>query len=212
MPHMRRDRAEEPPGGRGGLNLQGNGAGTVGLPVLSAAESADGSISACRNCSGTECCGILRAGGPIEPPFLTLSDIEGISRFTGWRPSQFCEYRVNPHTGDTVAFLKTRSPQACIFFDATDGRCGIFRSRPIDCRLFPLDVEERQGKYYWALYKHKTCLLRAKDRAALLRYGKRALALLRSEIRNYATVPVPGMNAIGYETLFPVECEGTQHD
>lgn len=32
------------------------------------------------------------------------------------------------------------------------GYCSIYPSRPLDCRLFPLDIVEERGKFYWCIY------------------------------------------------------------
>ncbi len=34
-------------------------------------------------------------------------------------------------------------------------RCGIYTSRPLDCRLFPLDIVEHEGAYWWCIFQ--TC-------------------------------------------------------
>ncbi len=32
------------------------------------------------------------------------------------------------------------------------GRCGIYRERPLDCRLFPLDIVEEGGALWWCIF------------------------------------------------------------
>ncbi|MBF0406242.1 MAG: YkgJ family cysteine cluster protein [Candidatus Riflebacteria bacterium] len=38
---------------------------------------------------------------------------------------------------------------------SSDGCCAIYKNRPLDCRLFPLDIIEYEGSYWWAVFK--TC-------------------------------------------------------
>jgi hypothetical protein len=36
---------------------------------------------------------------------------------------------------------------------ALHGRlCSIYESRPLDCRLFPLDIVEHEGEYWWCIF------------------------------------------------------------
>lgn len=32
-------------------------------------------------------------------------------------------------------------------------RCGVYPSRPLDCRLFPLDIVEHEGAYWWCVFQ-----------------------------------------------------------
>ena len=42
-----------------------------------------GSLESCKSCSGDLCCGTLKEGGVIEPPFLFEQDIKSIRDATG---------------------------------------------------------------------------------------------------------------------------------
>lgn len=37
-------------------------------------------------------------------------------------------------------------------FLGEDERCAIYPQRPLDCRLYPLDIIEEEGRYYWCLF------------------------------------------------------------
>ncbi|HEV7859050.1 MAG TPA: YkgJ family cysteine cluster protein [Pyrinomonadaceae bacterium] len=39
----------------------------------------------------------------------------------------------------------------CAFL-GPEGKCRIYEMRPLDCRLFPLDIIEEQGEYYWCVF------------------------------------------------------------
>jgi Fe-S-cluster containining protein len=50
--------------------------------------------------------------------------------------------------GDTPFFL---DHDRCVFLDR-EGKCSIYDLRPLDCRLFPLDIIEENGEYYWCVF------------------------------------------------------------
>ncbi len=159
----------------------------------------NGALDACRDCSGSKCCGNIKHGGTIEPPFLTSLDVEQIARFTGLHPDTFSDAVRNPHTGNEVRFLKTSSREGCHFL--TEGRCGIHDFRPVDCRLFPLDMKKVEGELAWVIYHYNHCELSERDMAILARQMGPALAALGHEVEDYATVPVPGMLNLPYKVI-----------
>ena len=162
-----------------------------------------GTLDACRGCSGSNCCGRLRQGGKLEPPFLTARDVMQIQEATGLPRRKFSQERLNPATGNTVLFMATRNNKGCIFFNKADGSCGIHSSRPLDCRLFPLDVEAVGGQFYWVRHNYEHCDLSRADRKRLLRYGREALPYLEADLNDYGTVSVPGMET-DYTVMGPV--------
>ncbi len=164
-------------------------------------KSHNGSIDACKECSGLVCCGIASEGGIVEPPFLTKYDIKKIEHFTGLRKKQFTKEKKNPNTETTINIMKTNNNEGCIFFDKDIGKCQIHSFRPMDCRLFPLDLEVEGKKYFLARYKYKKCNISKRDLYSLLEYSDEALQILGDELCNYATYPVPGMQKIGYKKL-----------
>lgn len=42
---------------------------------------------------------------------------------------------------------------------AKENRCHLYEDRPLDCRMFPLDIIEEEGRYWWSIFticpKHK---------------------------------------------------------
>lgn len=91
-----------------------------------------------------------------------------------------------------------------MFFDRSSGHCKIHAFRPVDCRLFPLDIRKIDGAYHWVQHNYPHCNLSREDDARLLTYGAQALSLLEDELEDFATVPLPGMAEIGYQTLQPL--------
>lgn len=161
-----------------------------------------GTISACKVCSGLDCCGLLKQGGIVEPPYLHKKDIEAIEYYTGFPLDAFATRRLNPHTGNFVFIMKTDEGGGCVFFNRRTGLCDIHNCRPVDCRLFPLDIRKIDNKYYWALFRYPKCHRKiTEDLKNLLDFRVHALSYLADEIMDYATYPVPGMEKIGYDIL-----------
>ena len=86
----------------------------------------------------------------------------------------------------------------CAFF--ANGQCEIYEDRPIDCRLFPVDIrEERDGTLVWIVY---TRLCPAGfDRTGLLEHAERLLPALQGHAREYARVDTRGMDAEPFDVL-----------
>ncbi|MFH1769219.1 MAG: YkgJ family cysteine cluster protein [Parcubacteria group bacterium] len=161
-----------------------------------------GSISACKACSGLDCCGLLTEGGIIEPPYLLKRDIEDIEYYTGLSSDAFAAKKLNPRTGNFVFIMKTNERGGCVFFNQRTGLCDIYNCRPVDCRLFPLDIRLIDNRYYWALFRYPKCHGSISDDLKyLLDFRTQALFYLADELMDYATFPVPGMEKIGYTIL-----------
>ena len=164
----------------------------------------NGSLDACKACSGIKCCGNIRRGGTIEPPFLCRHDIRQIESFTGLNQSLFTDAWLNAATGNTVFFMKISDEHTCFFLDPEEGKCRIYAVRPVDCRLFPLDIEKTEEGYHWIQYNYKYCHLTGRDKRWLSKYKDIAIRIFGEEIQDYATISVPGMERMGYEVLCPV--------
>ena len=168
-------------------------------------EGSNGKIEACKQCSGFVCCGILKEGGVIEPPYLTKHDIKQIEYYTGLQKGQFAFEKKNPVTENTIFVMQIIESNGCVFFNRDDGKCQIYSFRPMDCRLFPLDIEVKDFNYYWALFKYDKCRTTGVDLKSLLKYKEKALIILDEELHEYATYPVPGMKKIGYDEYLTVK-------
>lgn len=49
---------------------------------------------------------------------------------------------------NSVAFIM--DVHSCKY--AKDNRCHLYKDRPLDCRLFPLDIIEEDQKYWWCIF------------------------------------------------------------
>ena len=182
-------------------------------PTCLTEQKSNGSIDACKKCSGFECCGIVSERGVIEPPFLSKHDIAQIELHTGLGRDQFAVQRKNPVTNNLILIMRTNGKEGCIFFNKNKGKCEIYSFRPIDCRIFPLDCrifppdsQNADAQYYWALYKFKKCSgLSKKDLSSLIEYKETVRRILGDEMHDFATYPLPEMERIGFKKLLKLD-------
>lgn len=160
-----------------------------------------GNLESCKSCSGFLCCGTLKEGGVIEPPFLFEQDIQNIEDATGLEKDKFCTEKINPVTGNITKFMKTNKDDGCIFFDKNTAKCSIYNNRPIDCRLFPLDIVKRNEKLYWAIYNYQLCEAKEEIYSKKLDSTEIILPEIEGQLVDYATYPLPAMVKIGYKLL-----------
>jgi Fe-S-cluster containining protein len=169
-------------------------------------ESANfGRFESCLNCSGFLCCGIIKSGGKIEPPYLTQKDIEKIVFYTGLNRADFVKEIPNPNTGNIISIMKTKPHSGCVFFNSETAKCMIHSFRPIDCRLFPLDIKLIDNKYYWSVFNYNECGAKDEDILHHVENAETILNSIISEIKDYATYPVPGMDEIGFIPLKQID-------
>ena len=172
-----------------------------------------GSINACKACSGLDCCGLLKAGGIIEPPYLLKKDIENIEFFTGLPSETFALKKLNIKTGNYVYIMKINESGGCVFFNYQTGLCNIYNCRPVDCRLFPLDIRYINNHFYWALFKYPKCNKNiSNDIKKLENFKTEALEIIDDELLDYSTIPVPGMEKVGYTFLEEINQRDTKHE
>jgi len=56
--------------------------------------------------------------------------------------------------GHELNTLRIVPERGCVFFDKQTGKCGVFAQQPLDCRLFPLDIDLIEGRLTWIVYEH----------------------------------------------------------
>jgi Fe-S-cluster containining protein len=84
----------------------------------------------CSSCVN-KCC-----SEPYDWVFLTHEEIRRLEDVSGLASSEFVMVKTNPKTGDTFRYM----PLPCKFL-APDGRCSVYESRPMVCKLFPFNPE-----------------------------------------------------------------------
>ena len=125
-------------------------------------------ISSPTDCSGCRgaCCSLNRPGGVLETPFVTRRDMDRIAAFTGIGPERFMlrgsggEPWISSSSSGRFGQLKTKDKgYGCIFFDERTCRCSIYEARPVDCRLFPLDVIRLHGEYHLTVHEEMCSII-----------------------------------------------------
>ena len=140
----------------------------------------------CNNCPvGKKCC----TGDEQQFwPYLLESDIERICRITGLTKNDFVGEEKHPSMGHTVFCLRREPNKTCLFFDCQKGECKIEPDKPIDCRLFLLDIRKKGREYHWIIYT--LCQPNKEQIRRLIEYAqKELLPFLMPEIESYATFP-----------------------
>ena len=83
----------------------------------------------------------------------------------------------------------------CHFY--REGKCAIYRVRPLDCRLFPLDIiEVEEHKFVWIAYT-RFCPVEF-DPFELLEQAKHLIPQLGDNIVSYARAETPGLDKEPY--------------
>lgn len=110
----------------------------------------------CDDCRvGARCC--TRDAGA---PDISRYDVYCItqhpqSRHFSWDRDSFEKYLDDKES--LLPSIRLRTDGTCMFL-SRDGKCEIYECRPIDCQLFPLDIDwdENANTYVWVLY-HEFC-------------------------------------------------------
>jgi Fe-S-cluster containining protein len=139
------------------------------------------SIITCKSCKDFECC--KDVGFPFV---LTEMELIKIAKWTGIRKDEFAtkvEYGCN-----NLWFLRRNEIGHCFFFDGEEPcykKCKIYPIRPLDCRLFPLDVDLRNGVFI--LIKYDFCHgSEGPVENQVFNAKKRILPSLKKELHEYA--------------------------
>lgn len=113
---------------------------------MSAAATA-GKFEFCAGCGASEnCCVRTRTGlGRVASPPLLENELVLIASRCGRDSSEFSE-QAAPFGGRAVR----QTEGGCYFYHA--GRCAIYDVRPFDCRIFPFDIREIEGRLHWIVY------------------------------------------------------------
>lgn len=168
--------------------------------ILSKVDTLDGSYSFCSLCrKDGNCCVRVSPGGSIGNPLLLSDDVERIERHVGIPRDTFSSG--SDHIEHGIRVMKSDS-NGCHF--CKNGNCAIYPVRPLDCRLFPIDIMEKSnGAVVWIAYT-ATCPV-AFDVAACLNQAKNLLPQLQGQILEYARANAPWMSGEPFVELGPVD-------
>ena len=101
----------------------------------------EGTFKKCTNCSEKRnCCELFNE---LNAPTLSKEELNNIKE----KYVDFYE-----EIDENTYSIKTIN-NVCFFYQ--NGKCQIYDKRPLDCRLYPFDIIEKENKYYLILYKLK---------------------------------------------------------
>ena len=155
-----------------------------------------GTYKFCEECpTSGNCCSRVRPNGEVDSPVLFPKDLEKIEEYTGENINSFS--LVRNELGDSLRFLKTGT-NGCYFHQ--EGKCGIYQVRPLDCRLFPLDVIKTPDGRIALIAYTRLCPV-GFDPKEHIEQAKKLLPELGENIYAYAGMDLPGMDKEPYIEL-----------
>jgi Fe-S-cluster containining protein len=143
-----------------------------------------GTFAICTSCpAARNCCSRVHTPNGVDPPIAFAREIDAIAQATNNKPDNFS---VLDDIG-SFRWLKSTS-SGCFFFRS--GRCAIYSLRPLDCRLFPLDIgHSPDGRLVWIAYK--SVCPSGFDPLPLLASARAFLRISLNELLDYATAKKP---------------------
>lgn len=149
----------------------------------------EGSYSFCKMCQKDKnCCVRITPGGRIGNPILFQEDIDRIENFTKKDKNTFSNIPL-----DSTRLIRSMksNENGCHF--SQKGDCTIYPVRPLDCRLFPIDIKEKlDGSLIWIAYI-ATCPV-TYDILSCWEQAKQLLPYLKNNIKDYARANAPWMH------------------
>jgi Fe-S-cluster containining protein len=159
-----------------------------------------GTFAICTTCPGKRnCCSRVHAQNGVDPPIAFPREAGAIAEALNCPPSDFS---IADETGSFRWLKSTES--GCFFFRG--GKCAIYSVRPLDCRLFPLDIgRAKDGKLVWIVYR-SVCPSDF-DPQPLLASARIFLRISVDELLAYATAKKPLLDQHDYVELGEVTKE-----
>ena len=151
-----------------------------------------------RFCEGcpvhANCC----TGKNVDLPVLTPSDVDRIARATGLEPVAFSK-----ETGTALRTMRAHG-HGCFFYE--DGRCSIYDSRPVDCRMYPFDIcLDETGALVWVLHE-ATCPIPVDARSYLNKVQSLA-SELGTHLYDFASLECPQIDSREPLVVAPVAAQ-----
>ncbi len=150
-----------------------------------------GTFDFCDGCpSNKNCC----TGKTVDKAMLTLEDIHTISKRTGLKPAEF-----SVPSKRSLSYMKVRNSE-CYFYQ--NKKCVIYDVRPLDCRLFPFDIQRYKNQLVLVWY-HTACPKRINAEA----YEEKVESLLHNlypYMAEFAELYSPLLDKHKYKIVKPV--------
>ena len=156
--------------------------------------SAEGSFSFCEGCPAhSNCC----TGKTVDLPVLTPADAQTISEKTGIPRPEFCS-----ETEGQLLTMRARAGGGCYFY--RDGKCGVYDVRPIDCRMFPFDIDRMESGQLTTIVYSTAC---PKPTYALKHAGRvsELMGDLEPYLDEYASIESPKLERHQRQAVSQIE-------
>ncbi len=102
---------------------------------------------------------------------LTKVDVQQIKDYLGLDTHRFIQSECNGENSNSLTFIRTHTKGGCIFYK--NNKCQIYNVRPLDCRLFPLDIFKLGNNFHWLIYD--TFCHQPFDYEMLQNYGRKLI-------------------------------------
>lgn len=160
----------------------------------------DGTYSFCEDCKST-CCSKVKLNGRIEVAILLFGEANKIENTLKEKQDNFSIARED--LGSGVRIIRTDS-KGCYFY--RHGRCDIYETRPLDCRLFPFDLTEEDGRLILIGYKSLGPFQFSKDLYIQnLEKAASVLSFFKEDILTYSRLTFPVMDREPYIELAEIQ-------
>lgn len=98
----------------------------------------------CGTCQTNDCC------TSFASPLLFPTDIKKLKEIDRYNDEYVKTVKINEKSMETIK--KKKDSNQCIFWDASNRKCSIYKNRPFDCMIYPFDIFKIDGKYFWIVY------------------------------------------------------------
>ncbi len=148
-----------------------------------------GTYSFCEGCND-HCCNKVKPNGRIEVPILLSGEVKKIEALSKENKNKFSILKKG--LGKGVRAIRTDS-KGCYFY--RHGKCDIYDARPLDCRIFPFDIIENDGRLTLIGYKSLSPFPLSKDLYVQnLEKAESVLPFFKEDIFTYARMLFPVMD------------------
>lgn len=109
---------------------------------------------------------------------------------------------------DGVYYIQRSTGGACPMLDRKSGKCEIYDSRPVCCRLYPVDVFNRNGTLEWGIYEYCPAERKRESLIVLNNRGRMDYGLLLQAAGMFESVLGSGrISYLGKEDMVSAEYE-----
>jgi len=99
--------------------------------------------SLCSTCTNSCCHG-------IDCPPVFPNDLNKLAKI-GKNTDDFIQILTITESKKLMQIKRKPNSDECIFFDSEKNHCGIYEHRPLDCQMYPFDINVIKGEPWWVV-------------------------------------------------------------